>query len=565
MTRFSEQCQASTASGTRDKRLTGRNVGKLALVLNLPMDIFFEIASHLHPTDVLQLARVSRDLRAMLLSRTSRHVWIAARKNVSPPPPDCPEFLSEPRYAYLLFERFCMLCGAGRSINVHYAGLARLCRECWKRDVRKACTLAKDMGIEKDKVLLQVVPTLLPQATRDNLERRAHDVPHDSPTQYSFFFRPIFVDVVEQYRALCRSQAWNQEPMRRFIEDRKRWTLERLNFRSDLIRWQVQLNSQKVDAEEAAEEERIAAITQELRELGWDPTDFPTADEEWDQVMNQPRKLTSRIWTSIHLKLVTCLERERARRVREALWLKYEKRFGQLSQYYLDFLATSRAADLAKRTLPGFWDAIYLPCMHELLVQEPPEVNLLREAFAAIEGTLRTQAEEYRTRVISDLAKVARQGLPAPQTSLASEASGSSHGHQGAVAGPHSSWSFKAFNADLALLDRPSTLFTCGWNTNTTYPYDCLFREYSYLGILEHWQLAHGDMRWKCHAKIWKQGRNVRALLQAVDADEGATTHVGLDRLMHSGYPVCSCAPDAFQEVEHKPRYEVLHVLVSGS
>ena len=46
----------------------------------------------------------------MLLSRTARHVWINARRNVMPPPPDPPEYLSEPKYAYLLFERFCMVC-----------------------------------------------------------------------------------------------------------------------------------------------------------------------------------------------------------------------------------------------------------------------------------------------------------------------------------------------------------------------------------------------------------------------------------------------------------------------
>ncbi|TFK78431.1 hypothetical protein K466DRAFT_560510 [Polyporus arcularius HHB13444] len=313
-----QQCQTLAVSNMRDKRLTGRNVGKLILVLNVPMDIFFEITAHLDPIDILQLARVSKDLRAMLLSRTSRHIWIATRKNVSPPPPDCPESLSEPRYAYLLFERFCMLCGAGRAVNVHYAGLARLCRECWKRDVRKACTLAKDIAVDKDKVLLKVVPTLLPQATRDNLERHAPDVPDVNQTQYSFFFRPIFIEVVEQYRVLCRSQNWNQEPMRNFIEERKRWTLERLNFRKELIRWQAQVSSQRADAEEVAEEERVSAIIEKLRELGYEPTDFPTADEEWDQMMNQPRKLTSRIWTTIHLKLVACLERERARREQEA-------------------------------------------------------------------------------------------------------------------------------------------------------------------------------------------------------------------------------------------------------
>lgn len=66
-----------------------------------------QIASHLHPLDVLQLSRVSNELRSMLLSRQSRHIWIAARKNIEPPFPDIEMAISEPKLAHLLFEQVC--------------------------------------------------------------------------------------------------------------------------------------------------------------------------------------------------------------------------------------------------------------------------------------------------------------------------------------------------------------------------------------------------------------------------------------------------------------------------
>lgn len=61
------------------------------------------------PIDILQLGRASKQLRSVLFSKSSRHAWIVSRKNVDPQLPDCPTDLSEPKYAYLIFERFCMV------------------------------------------------------------------------------------------------------------------------------------------------------------------------------------------------------------------------------------------------------------------------------------------------------------------------------------------------------------------------------------------------------------------------------------------------------------------------
>ncbi|KAI0713465.1 hypothetical protein C8Q76DRAFT_843566 [Earliella scabrosa] len=94
---------------TKGKKPVGRNVGKLLQIMNMPVDVFFEIASHLHPLDLLHLSRVSNELRDTLMSKKSRGVWIEARKRVEPPLPDCPDDLSEPQYASLVFERSCIV------------------------------------------------------------------------------------------------------------------------------------------------------------------------------------------------------------------------------------------------------------------------------------------------------------------------------------------------------------------------------------------------------------------------------------------------------------------------
>ncbi len=78
--------------------------------MTLPYNCLYrQIASHLQPLDLLHLARASLELRETLMSRKMRSVWIAARKNLDPPMPDCPEGMSEPAYASLVFEAQCIV------------------------------------------------------------------------------------------------------------------------------------------------------------------------------------------------------------------------------------------------------------------------------------------------------------------------------------------------------------------------------------------------------------------------------------------------------------------------
>lgn len=66
-----------------------------------------QIFSHLFPKDLLHLARTSKDLRAMLMSRSTVSVWKAARSNVLPIMPDCYPNMSEPEYTHFAFAEFC--------------------------------------------------------------------------------------------------------------------------------------------------------------------------------------------------------------------------------------------------------------------------------------------------------------------------------------------------------------------------------------------------------------------------------------------------------------------------
>lgn len=71
------------------------------------MDRELQIANYLHPCDLLNLARLSKDFHGFFLSRSTAYVWRRALNEVKLPP--CPEDLCEPEYASLIFDAFCMV------------------------------------------------------------------------------------------------------------------------------------------------------------------------------------------------------------------------------------------------------------------------------------------------------------------------------------------------------------------------------------------------------------------------------------------------------------------------
>jgi hypothetical protein len=98
--------KVALASNSKPKPKRVKMLGKLSGLLALPLDIFFEITSHLHPLDLLHLSRASRHFARMFLCTGNRHAWLAARRTVEGLP-DCPSDISEARYAHLLFESVC--------------------------------------------------------------------------------------------------------------------------------------------------------------------------------------------------------------------------------------------------------------------------------------------------------------------------------------------------------------------------------------------------------------------------------------------------------------------------
>ncbi|KAJ3527621.1 hypothetical protein NMY22_g9722 [Coprinellus aureogranulatus] len=113
------------------KRARGKR-GFLQQVADMPLELLLEIFSNMHPMDLLNLARCTKALRAILMQRSSKDVWKSALASVVDLPPR-PEDLTEPQWVDLLFGRNCHVCErttAAHTQTYAWEGRIRGCFEC---------------------------------------------------------------------------------------------------------------------------------------------------------------------------------------------------------------------------------------------------------------------------------------------------------------------------------------------------------------------------------------------------------------------------------------------------
>ncbi|KAF5341712.1 hypothetical protein D9611_001800 [Ephemerocybe angulata] len=80
----------------------------LSRMKEMPLEIVFEILLHLHPSDLLSIARSSQRLREIVLSKRSRFIWTECLSNVRGLP-SCPLDMTEPQFAKLVFDQTCQV------------------------------------------------------------------------------------------------------------------------------------------------------------------------------------------------------------------------------------------------------------------------------------------------------------------------------------------------------------------------------------------------------------------------------------------------------------------------
>ncbi|KAI0654774.1 hypothetical protein C8Q70DRAFT_1025243 [Cubamyces menziesii] len=526
--------------GISSKKSKAREITKLFEVFDLPVDIFYEVASHLNPIDLLQLSRASEDLRATILSRKSRLLWVRAFGNVVPEMPPCPEHISEPCYAHAVFERTCDACGVGQSVKVDYATPVRLCGGCWRLNVKKGKELVSEAGLKKTEY--RQVLNLLPEAGGGRVGRTPITTLSQRVT--NVYYEPEFKAVVQTYRQLLQSK--DEVMLQAFLNERRALAIRRLNFKEAVLAWEHKLRELQAVEDREYMEERKLAIEEKLRELGYEPGEYPSCHHDFRAMFDQPRKLTPRIWNTIRPKLIKILDEERKKRAEAAFRNKWQKRIEQFKRHYAEFLRQDRDGELQKRTLPSFEDA-FTRARHLVSATEP-DADVTDKELTAFEAAVLDYADEYRAQVRASLVELVQQAEPLdaaqPSQKAKRTASGTKDkGKRKTSPSNNSEDSAKEegpnVEAECALLDAHTSLFTCAWK----FAYFPACRDAkSYPDMAEHWQHEHHSSRWSSESAelALHEPTLVPALAVALGLRENSTLSE-IREVIHSGRPECTC------------------------
>ncbi|KAF8186380.1 hypothetical protein BJ912DRAFT_462918 [Pholiota molesta] len=136
--------QKTTTANTKTKAVTKRGKGKNkktqeTFLIELPLDVLFEIFKSLQPLDLLNLSYTAKDLRSILTAEYAASIWKKSYTNVRPVygelPPKCPSYVDIRHYTSVVFGRNCLFCADPDATIVHTSALTRLCNTCAQNEL----------------------------------------------------------------------------------------------------------------------------------------------------------------------------------------------------------------------------------------------------------------------------------------------------------------------------------------------------------------------------------------------------------------------------------------------
>ncbi|KAG8728103.1 hypothetical protein FRC12_022007, partial [Ceratobasidium sp. 428] len=172
---------ASASKARHKKRIGNENM------MTLPVEIIIQVLSYVTPCSLVALIRTNKALRRILLNPSSKPIWQSATARV-PGLPVCPTWMSEPRYAALLFSKLCTLCGASTTLKPDPSLFVRLCASCRDTGLMDYGEAGKEGHITG---LVSLSNTIKPNSSRSfclrrDVERILQEHPHlSNPNLFS--------------------------------------------------------------------------------------------------------------------------------------------------------------------------------------------------------------------------------------------------------------------------------------------------------------------------------------------------------------------------------------------
>ncbi|KAI5900797.1 uncharacterized protein SCHCODRAFT_02523093 [Schizophyllum commune H4-8] len=374
--RKSRKTGAKKGSSSKPPSSRPRKRGRLAALQDIPMDILWEILGHLHPADLLHVARTTKLYRSVLMSRSAIGLWKDSYASAADELPPLPEDMTIPQFVSLCFDRICYYCLAPSVTNILWTARRRVCKKCASNfDIFPtypvlASTISEELRRELDYGYR--LPRYLPQ------------------TAAGAFLR----DMVQQFN----TEFLAQEPERRstWLQERQE-QFSKIEAHARLCQsWDSDRRRHRTGELSDIRAKRREDIRKRLTELGWG-----------QEISKQPRlfnnhklvaksqKLTDKIWANIQQPLVQYLEELRAARLAREEELAIMRRCRLLADTYRKFCARKPR----DAVLPPVGDIISVDAVIGVIEDTPFDQDVTEDTFmAAIDSIPQSYFDEWRVK-----------------------------------------------------------------------------------------------------------------------------------------------------------------------
>ncbi|KZV75603.1 hypothetical protein PENSPDRAFT_731523 [Peniophora sp. CONT] len=408
----------------------------------LSLDVMCMIFRLLAPGDLVNLGRTNKLLRGVLLSRRSVHVWKAAL--ASPAAfgcPSCPEDMSEPAWADLLFaEPRCTSCGSGDNATVTYWELrARLCQQC--EETRLLRTSKLD-GNDPSPMATRLLPTdyVLP---RTLVKSKLEGLNMWDCLKYECAWKE---DGLKYEKLKQERRSRHSLDVRQSMETAKD---ERERIAQKCVLWATQREKARLSEISNQKGERVTQIRDRLLALGYVRTDINHPSIQRHRELKGTQPVTDRVWQRVGPILCQVINQVREDRLaskRKPTQTTATVRNNQILDEQLQ-IEKGRRADILRVKVIGFYSSLlkrshiaptsasFMPGALSICMFSPAVVNILENApelstevaanlddavssaFPSIRQWILLRADAFRKRLPEAWPKAVNSSTPPPTTS----------------------------------------------------------------------------------------------------------------------------------------------------
>ncbi|KAJ7657980.1 hypothetical protein B0H17DRAFT_1097534 [Mycena rosella] len=371
------------SAASAPKRARTSKKGRLAGLLDISLDVVFEIFGNLQPLDLLRLSRTSKEFRRLLMHRSSVTIWRSSLNNVPNLPP-CAPGMTEPQWASLVFDATCHICQK-IARKVDWGLFIRICNKCAKQHLDTQFRPLESVDMAS---LLNIIPTR-----------------SDPMKPYNrVYLRQALTDIRVKYNAIQDS-----EEQKKFVEDRKELVKSLEEHTALCETWSESVAENRSTELADLKEERYTAIIAKLTALGWGTeldSMLPSDSLKSHKLVKQPNVLTERTWKTIKPEMLNYMQQMKAKRLaREHAALVVERR-----AIATKVLRTFKRSQLPwTDIMPGAADFCDFPEIKTVLKQ-PAEVEVDEHSFESMLPAFPGMIATWREEAVKQLVLTRKRG-----------------------------------------------------------------------------------------------------------------------------------------------------------